>query len=1180
MLDAGIYIEGKLFGVVCFEHVGQKRTWYSDEESFASTIASMVAQIIVNNNRKKSEQNLKYSENQYRTLFENAGDGIFIINKQGELLIVNKSFAEMHGYTQNEMNSFRLQELDSTKTNKHASERINRVLNGETIQFDVEHYHKLGHIVTLEVNACLIEVNGQKNIVAFHRDITEYKLAKEKLLLSEQKANDILNNTDFHIWAFDGDLFSYINAEWYNYTGLDTNLSLTFEKWTSLIHPNDIKAFEKVWNENWKSKTEYNNYFRLKRHDGIYRYFQVHAVPIFNNDGSFKLFQGYSIDITERKNAEAELLKLTTAVEQSADSIVITDIVGNIEYTNPKFTELTGYTAKEVIGQNPRILNAGTLPKEYYADMWQSISKGEIWKGEFHNIKKNGDLYWELVTITPIKDNNGKTTNYLAVKEDNTARREAEKALAESEEKYRTMIESSNDLIWSLDSSGNFTFFNSQTEKSTGFLMKEWLGKSFVPLIMEEELPLLMDVFTKGMNGISSTYEFNLRIKDGRVLTFSVKTAPIKVNNKVTGVFSFARDITRQKEIELALVESEMKYRTIFENVQDVFYEVNLDGIVMELSPSIESLSKGQYCREDLIGMHLSDFYANYDERESFLAELQKTGKVNDYEIDLKNRDGMVIPCSISSQILFDANRNPSKIIGSIREITQRKQAEMLLQESEARFKALHNASFGGIAIHDKGIVLDCNQGLADISGFTMEELVGMDGLLLIAENSRELVMNNIIAEYEKSYEVAGLRKNGEEYPLRLEGRMIPYKGQNLRVVEFRDITKIKEVENNLKNALIKATESDRLKSAFLANMSHEIRTPMNGILGFSSLLKIPDLKGETQLEYIKIIEQSGKRMLNTINDIIDISKIEAGHVDVSITDVNVNEQIEYLYSFFLPEVEKKGMHLSYNLGLTNDESIIKTDLEKLYSVLTNLVKNAVKYSHQGSIEFGYENVVDQLDEVHQLQFYVKDSGIGVEKDRQQAIFDRFIQADIEDKAVYEGSGLGLAISKAYVEMLGGTMWVESEIGTGSQFYFTIPYITNKLKVENKIESLQNNQMQIKKLKLLIAEDDDIANLFLSITLKEIVEYQLSAKTGTEVVEICRNNPDIDLVLMDIRMPKMNGYEATRQIRGFNQDVIIIAQTAFGLEGDREKALEAGCNDYISKPIDHDKLLKMIAKYF
>jgi len=276
------------------------------------------------------------------------------------------------------------------------------------------------------------------------------------------------------------------------------------------------------------------------------------------------------------------------------------------------------------------------------------------------------------------------------------------------------------------------------------------------------------------------------------------------------------------------------------------------------------------------------------------------------------------------------------------------------------------------------------------------------------------------------------------------------------RTIRLRDTIIALEISKT------KAEESDRLKSAFLANMSHEIRTPMNGILGFAELLNEPDLSEEQRQDYIKVIEKSGTRMLNIINDIISISKIESGQMGVSISETNINEQIEYIYTFFKPEVEQKGLQISYRNNLPAKRSIIKTDREKIYAILTNLVKNAIKFTKTGSIEFGYEK------NDNHLQFFVTDTGIGIRPEQLRIIFERFRQGSESLNRNYEGAGLGLSISRAYVEMLGGKIWVESEIGKGSTFYFTLPYHTqteDKIVTQNIVlADVEENRMN--KLKI------------------------------------------------------------------------------------------------------------------
>ena len=390
------------------------------------------------------------------------------------------------------------------------------------------------------------------------------------------------------------------------------------------------------------------------------------------------------------------------------------------------------------------------------------------------------------------------------------------------------------------------------------------------------------------------------------------------------------------------------------------------------------------------------------------------------------------------------------------------------------------------------------------------------------------------------------------------------------RIQEQEDLLKAKE----------KAEESDRLKSAFLSNMSHEIRTAMNGILGFAELLKEPDLTLEERQEYIGIIEKSGVRMLNTLNDIIDVSKIESGMMKVNVSESNINKQIEFIYKFFKHEVESKGIKLTCKNSLPLNAAIINTDIEKVYALLTNLIKNAIKFTDEGSIDFGY--VLKSDIEPAELEFFVKDTGTGISQKLKEQIFERFRQGSESLDRNYEGSGLGLSICKSYVEMLNGKIWVETKERKGSTFYFTIPY--NPVLEENKEIKIsgpgKSKDDPLRKLKILVAEDDEISFSFLEITLHRICKEIIRAKTGVETVIICRNNPDIDLILMDIKMPVMDGYEATRQIRQFNKSIIIIAQTAYALSGDNEHAIDAGCNNYVTKPIGKDELISLMHQYF
>jgi CheY-like chemotaxis protein len=314
--------------------------------------------------------------------------------------------------------------------------------------------------------------------------------------------------------------------------------------------------------------------------------------------------------------------------------------------------------------------------------------------------------------------------------------------------------------------------------------------------------------------------------------------------------------------------------------------------------------------------------------------------------------------------------------------------------------------------------------------------------------------------------------------------------------------------------------------------------------------------------------------MLNIINDIIDISKIESGQMKFSISETNINDKLDYAFKLLKFEAEKKGLKFTLKNKLPSNEAKVFTDKEKISAILTNLVKNAIKYTDKGTIEFGCHK------KNKQLEFFVRDTGIGISQNKQKIIFERFIQADIEDKMARQGAGLGLSISKGYVELLGGNIWVESEVGFGSTFYFTIPCNIGNGEVGiEKYSSMKNVDLQTKNLKILVVDDDELSEMLLSTILKEYSQKIYKARTGIKAIEIYRRNPDIDLILMDIQMPELNGYEATKQIRKLNKDVIIIAQTAFALSDDKEKSILAGCNDYISKPVMKNELIALIKRH-
>ncbi len=564
--------------------------------------------------------------------------------------------------------------------------------------------------------------------------------------------------------------------------------------------------------------------------------------------------------------------------------------------------------------------------------------------------------------------------------------------------------------------------------------------------------------------------------------------------------------------------------------------------------------------------------------------------KHSESEINLFNTFANLAAIGVGNATLYESQiRHARELENRVEEL---KLAEEARRKSDEKYKTLFNANTDGITIFNlrgeemPSEIMDMNENAAKMLGYSIEEMKEINPNELELNITKDKINKRIEDLKIKgfSYFETSLRhKNGHEIFVEIKVLIFDYAGQPALMNIARDITVRKMAEIELMHAKERAEESDRLKSAFLANMSHEIRTPMNGILGFAELLKEPKLSGEEQQEYISIIEKSGLRMLNIIKDIVDISKIESGLMEVKLHESNINEQIDYIYSFFKPETDIKSLQFSCLKTLSGNKAIIQTDKEKIYAILTNLVKNAIKYTDTGSIEVGY--ILKKENHSDVLEFFIKDTGIGIRKDRQEAIFERFIQADIQDVNARQGAGLGLTISKAYAGMLGGTIRVESEEGEGSTFYFTLPYqsIIDEGNSDNEISNPNSTrEIKIKSLDInvLIVEDDEASAKFLAKIIGGISSNNCIVQTGQEAVNGAKNIPNLDLILMDIQIPDMNGYEATREIRQFNKEVIIIAQTAFALIGDREKALEAGCNDYIEKPIQKNRLLDLIREYF
>ncbi len=556
-------------------------------------------------------------------------------------------------------------------------------------------------------------------------------------------------------------------------------------------------------------------------------------------------------------------------------------------------------------------------------------------------------------------------------------------------------------------------------------------------------------------------------------------------------------------------------------------------------------------------------------------------GKTQIYQCEarMRHKDGHWIWVLDQGKVVeWDEQGAPIRMAGTHQDITERKLSEHALRESEERFKALHNASFGGITIHDKGLILDCNQGLCDISGFFMEELIGMDGLLLIAREAREMVMANILAGYEEPYEAIGVRKNGDKYPLRLQAKNIPYKGKQVRVVEFRDITEQKEVEVALIEAKDKAEDASRVKSEFLANMSHEIRTPMNGVLGMLQLMQTISMN-EEQKEYILTAIQSSKRLTRLLSDILDLSRVEANRLTIQSQPMDLVELLKQTCELFKPTAQQTHIdHFCYVDPVI--PSVVKGDAPRLQQVLTNLIGNAFKFTKEGHISVeAYPLATSDSNQVRVL-FSVTDTGIGIADEKIKQLFQPFSQVSTGYRRDYQGAGLGLSICKKLIELMGGTIAIESELGKGTTVYFCVTFSVDESRLSQEISA--SRVRKSKQCRILLAEDEDVNRLATSKLLERKGHIVKAVKDGQEAIALLKEDT-FDVILMDIQMPIMDGVEATKAIRGGDagqgrKDIPIIAMTAYAMSGDKEKFLAAGMNDYTAKPVDVEHIESLILR--
>ncbi len=510
-------------------------------------------------------------------------------------------------------------------------------------------------------------------------------------------------------------------------------------------------------------------------------------------------------------------------------------------------------------------------------------------------------------------------------------------------------------------------------------------------------------------------------------------------------------------------------------------------------------------------------------------------------------------------------------------EITRRREAEYKLRILS---KAIRNSPVCVIITDSAGNIEYVNPAFVKSTGYSFAEVMGENMKIINSQKHDKTFFRDMWIKIKSGKdwqgEILNKKKDGTLFWELVSISSI--KNRESEITHFvaikDDISKRKQIEDAMLRAKEQAEESDRLKSAFLANMSHEIRTPMNAIVGLSGLLADPELPLSEKKSFSDIIKENSGVLLQLIDDIVDISKIEAGQIMMRPAKCHINSLLTEMYESFKLQIKDRESKVRFILGKESfsREICTFTDGNRLRQVISNLISNAFKFTEEGSVEFGFRIRSDGF-----ILFYVKDTGIGIPEDKHELVFDRFGQADNERTGNHRGAGLGLSISKSLVELMGGSIWLESEKGSGSCFSFTIPYQpVTPSSGETSTKPKYAEYPSLKEHTILVTEDIEVNYRLIEALLKETGAKILWAGTGKEALQIISNGGDLSLVLLDLNMPDIDGFHILQEIRKTNKDLPVIIQTAYAMNGEKERCMQAGCNNYLTKPIQIDQLLSAI----
>lgn len=591
---------------------------------------------------------------------------------------------------------------------------------------------------------------------------------------------------------------------------------------------------------------------------------------------------------------------------------------------------------------------------------------------------------------------------------------------------------------------------------------------------------------------------------------------------------------------------------------------------------------------ESLTNQRISEYITRYEKLRTQNDLIDQERKILEQRFQIIIILTILVALIIFLFFLYRQNRTIRRKSKKIQKINR--ELDFRVQQKTSELRLAHfsiDLAFDAIIWMEKnGKITYVNQSACKMLSYKKNELEQMYIFDIVAEFNADVwnnYWNQLKHKQSMIIQLFYQTKMGHEIPVEVTFNFREFEGEEYNFTFSRNITDRKIAEEKLKTAKERAERSDKLKSAFLANMSHEIRTPMNAINGFLSLLSDSDITEEQRKEITDLARSSSNDLLNIINDIIDISKIEADELTVEKSLYYVNGILQEIYDYYKKDLNylhknKVELKLQADDADTPGKIAIYTDKSRFKQIMNNLISNAIKFTDEGEIVFGYQRITSGGRKL--LKFFIKDTGIGIPENSREYIFNRFSKLDDNRKKTYKGTGLGLAISKKLVQLLGGKIGVQSEINKGSEFYFTLPY---KILDSGETKLLHSPEKKLevdwKNKAILVVEDTPSNFLLIDNYLKSTNIQVFWAKSGKEAIEIFKETAHFDLVLMDIQLPGINGYEVTKLIKAYNKNVPVIAQTAYALSGEKEYSLKEGCDDYIAKPFKKETLIETLNRH-